>query len=80
MPRYGQWYLIGGARVHMCGSKPLPQPCSVCQGMSGYLCDYPLSSGKTCDRPLCESCRIKFGARLDYCPEHLKEGKKEDAN
>jgi hypothetical protein len=47
--------------------------CSVCGKPGGYLCDFVLPSGKTCDKPLCGKCRVAKGADLDWCPSHQPE-------
>jgi hypothetical protein len=62
-------------------SKP-PAPCvammkrsgetepSTCEQLSGYLCDYPISKGKTCDRPLCDAHATEISKNRHYCPDH----------
>src|SRR5947209_5504430 len=39
---------VCGRNVKVCG----------CGDMADYLCDAPIGDGKTCDLPICESCRI----------------------
>ena len=52
-------------------------PCYACQRASSALCDFPLAgpkTGQTCDRALCESCRVKVGPNRDYCQPHAALG------
>ena len=44
--------------------------CAYCGKPATILCDYPLPSGKTCDRPMCNKCRTKIGPDLDVCRVH----------
>ena len=44
--------------------------CHYCGKPAMVLCDYPLGNGKTCDKPMCNSCRTKIGPNLDVCREH----------
>jgi hypothetical protein len=48
------------------------RPCSVCGklGADNRLCDFPVSTGKTCDRVLCAACTAHREPDVDYCPEH----------
>jgi len=62
----------GVAIVSRGGRRPA---CEVvgCRGRADFQCDYPLKgkkAGKTCDRHLCERCRISQGGDRDYCPQH----------
>lgn len=67
-------------------SKNPPAPCSArlttsnpvvpaqrCCGISLYLCDWVLPSGKTCDAPLCTEHAITTGPDKHLCPRHAKE-------
>ena len=57
--------------------------CFFCGNPSTSLCDFPtkalkdfrrdVETSKTCDRPLCNSCRVKIGIDTDICPDHDKE-------
>lgn len=60
-----------GAVIMICcrGSKK-STPCFVCGRPSTSLCDYPIGKGKTCDRPLCNSCKTSIGPNLDVCSKH----------
>jgi hypothetical protein len=64
-----------GAAI-LCGRGPLPKMCVVCfQRYSSKLCDFPLTGskkGKTCDRPLCQSCAVHKEPNTDYCPTHAR--------
>lgn len=61
--------------------------CHYCQEPARYLCDYRIGHGRqarTCDRPLCERCRVLRGQVIacyrdrrgcqvlsqDWCPVH----------
>jgi hypothetical protein len=44
--------------------------CHYCGKPHTSLCDYPLANGKTCDRPMCNSCKTRIGPDLDVCQEH----------
>lgn len=37
--------------VHICGE--LGEHCAECESPAGFLCDYPVGAGRTCDRQLC---------------------------
>ena len=57
----------------MCG--PGIKPCEICGRVVGYLCDYPIGGGKTCDMELCEDCANVVGEEMDFCPVHYAEFK-----
>ena len=59
-----------GATVIMCSRGRKSTPCHYCGKPSIALCDYPTESGKTCDKPICNSCRVKIGPDVDYCWKH----------
>lgn len=47
--------------------------CDTCGKPAVALCDYPLAgakAGKTCDRKMCATCRVKVGEGKDYCRAH----------
>ena len=52
--------------------------CFSCGNVAKYLCDAPLervryprkSRSRTCDRPLCDACRIEVAPGLDLCQSH----------
>lgn len=43
-----------------------------CSRPGGRLCDFKLTNGKTCDRPICIGHAVKQGPDLDLCPPHSK--------
>lgn len=66
----------GGAVIH--STKPITA-CGVCVAkVSAYLCDYPtvamgaLGKTGTCDKPLCDDCRVPQEDGVDYCPMHAR--------
>lgn len=57
--------------------KEIERPsCAVCGGFAPFLCDYEVSPGVFCDKPLCGRCRINMGLK-DYCPEHAGKAEME---
>lgn len=41
--------------------------------LAPFLCDFPVSTGKTCDAAICEKHALRFGfpeKTRDHCPEH----------
>jgi len=44
--------------------------CAVWKRPGSRLCDFKLSSGKSCDVPLCSSCTLSVGPNIDYCRSH----------
>ncbi len=73
-----------GTKTFVCGSGV--KPCSCCASPAGFLCDYPMGRGKTCDAELCKKHAIPQGPRsqrlmifaedpegddmLHFCPAH----------
>lgn len=65
--------------VIMCsrGKKSLPN-CSICGTRdASQLCDFILPVGdighkRTCDAPLCISCRYTPDGKQDFCPTHAE--------
>jgi hypothetical protein len=61
--------------VFICGRRRAA-PCVTenCGRPHTSLCDFPLTgklSGKTCDRKMCDNCRVKQpGKNRDYCRAH----------
>lgn len=75
------WYRINGMTVHMRGTK-LPPACvaqigisslhaeaTLCMSMSAYLCDGPIASGRTCDKPLCAVHATEIGKDKHLCTD-----------
>lgn len=56
-------------RMFICGD--LGPHCAECADLAGYLCDYPVGEGKTCDRGLCESHISEVAPGLHYCAAHM---------
>ncbi len=55
----------------MCSRGHQPRPkCIECGQPAPYLCDFPVGTGKTCDKPLCGKHRRKVSRRVDYCLDH----------
>lgn len=44
--------------------------CACCPAWSGFLCDFELAPGKSCDRPLCGRHAIPVGPDRHVCPTH----------
>ena len=44
-----------------------------CGAASGYQCDYPVSTRKTCDRHLCATHAHEIAPDVHYCPEHFAQ-------
>lgn len=42
-----------------------------CCAISGFLCDWQLPDGGTCDKPLCEEHAQQVAKDRHLCPEHL---------
>ena len=57
----------------VCSRKREIRKCAFCGRPADYLCDYPVSEGKTCDKPICKKCKTIVGIDFDYCPTHAKE-------
>lgn len=67
--------LPGGGHAIVHTSKPVTiKNCYVCGKITTAprSCDYPVTSGRTCDRTLCEGCSTKGGKDIDYCPPHAE--------
>lgn len=45
--------------------------CAFCSMIHApLLCDYPVGTGKTCDKAVCVGCATRIAIGIDYCPEH----------
>lgn len=44
--------------------------CAYCGKPHTSLCDYPVGNNKTCDKPMCDYCRVIIGDNIDVCREH----------
>lgn len=60
----------GGGSAIVCG-KLGPHCAAGCGASTGFLCDYPVGDGKTCDLPLCASHAYEVAPNVHYCPGHL---------
>ena len=70
MPCYFERRKDGGI-MFLCGD--LGQHCAAgeCAAVSGYICDYPVGEGRTCDLPLCASHAYEVVPNIHYCQGHL---------
>ena len=71
----------GGGPMFFCGPGVRHDwVCAIdgCGGMSGFLCDWPMGSGKTCSAPLCDEHRRNIGHELDLCPVHATMWREEE--
>lgn len=77
------FFRINGLMVHMRLGGPKakqPKPCVArieidgkacrCMALSGYLCDWRMFDGRTCDQPLCDEHAHQVGADRHLCPAH----------
>lgn len=60
-----------GDAVFLCGDLGPHCAAGKCAAVSGWLCDYPVGEGKTCDLPLCGSHAYEVAPNIHYCPGHL---------
>lgn len=82
------FYKVNGMVVHvkLSGKRRPPAPCIArvgfsaaaaevdhCNAISAFLCDWKLSTGKTCDAPLCESHANQIGKNRHLCPDHFAQ-------
>lgn len=56
---------------HICGD--LGPHCADCGDAGANLCDYPVGSGKTCDRSICEYHSHEVAPNMHYCGQHHAE-------
>jgi hypothetical protein len=72
---------VPGVSVFLCGRRRVA-PCMTegCGRPHTTLCDYPLTGslkGKTCDRKMCDGCRVKQPAKnRDFCRAHAEIAKR----
>jgi hypothetical protein len=66
---------VDGHTFTVCGMRRSRQRCKDCSNTATKLCDYPLSDGKTCSRPMCDHHAATVGEGLDYCLPHSLIGK-----
>lgn len=70
MPCYLERQPDGGI-AFLCGNLGPHCTADGCAAVSGYLCDFPVAEGRTCDLPLCASHAYEVAPNLHYCPAHL---------
>ena len=61
---------LEGGTMFVCGD--LGDACADCPAVGDFLCDFPVSPGKTCDRPMCGSHSHEIGPELHYCEIHYE--------
>lgn len=61
--------LPNGTAAIVCGPRERVRRCG-CGRTATLLCDWKTGAGKTCDRPICESCAEKVGEDKHLCKEH----------
>jgi hypothetical protein len=62
-PEEGGWGVLCGDLGPHCSD-------AHCADVSGNLCDFPVSDGKTCDAPLCHAHSFEVAPNMHYCPGH----------
>ena len=70
MPCYIERTKDGGT-MFLCGDLGRHCAAGECAAVSGFLCDYPVGEGRTCDLPLCASHAYEVAQNVHYCPGHL---------
>lgn len=70
MPCY-TFFGKNGETVFLCGDLGPHCFSENCADVSAFLCDFPVSSGRTCDLPLCASHAYEVAPNIHYCPAHL---------
>jgi len=67
----------GGSAMIICGSRRQNAlTCAFCSAKATRLCDFVVEPRvghvppKTCDKPLCTACAVRFGTDSDSCPDH----------
>lgn len=60
-----------GGHAFLCGDLGDHCASEKCSDVSGYLCDYPVGDGKTCDLSLCQSHAYEVAQEIHYCPSHF---------
>jgi hypothetical protein len=81
------YFRINGLMVHVKLGGPKskqPKPCAAripathasgtvqCCAISGFLCDWKLDDGSTCDAPLCDEHAHQVAKDRHLCPTHLE--------
>jgi len=63
----------GNVIAFICSRPSRPRRCSYCDNRSTKLCDFALSTGKTCDAPLCNTHTYSPAFEKDYCRSHRRK-------
>jgi len=63
---------VGGITAIACGPPRKPKRCGAlgCAAPAQFLCDWKLSDGATCDRPVCARHAEQVAENRHLCPEH----------
>jgi len=56
--------------IFLCGDFG-PYCAAECYASTGFLCDYPVGDGKTCDLSLCGDHATLVAPNIHYCPGHF---------
>lgn len=63
-------HLEGGGKAFLCGNCGPHCGDANCGDVGEYLCDFPVSDGRTCDMPLCHRHAFEAAPGIHYCPGH----------
>lgn len=76
----GRITMPNGSKLWICGDLNEEGASSFCGDCGdygpGFLCDYPVGEGKTCDRSLCDNCAVEIAPNIHYCQTHYREWQK----
>ena len=64
--------LPDGTRAIVCTSGARKEKRCICGAPAGYLCDWKIGSGKTCDAPICDIHAEPVAKDKHLCPAHSK--------
>ena len=62
---------IGDSYAIVC-SRGSQKKCKDCGRKCTKLCDFPLTNGKTCDRPMCDAHAVNQAPEIDFCLIHSR--------
>lgn len=71
--------LPGGGVAFVRHSAPRRRRCCACHLAGGYLCDWKVSEGKTCDAPICPEHALEVAPNKHLCPQHREAWAKRQA-
>ena len=60
-----------GEPMFLCGKLGPHCAAEKCAASTGFLCDFPVGDGRTCDLSLCASHAYEVAPNVHYCPGHL---------